>query len=318
MLLGVVITVFYVEADLSGASVLVIPGILLIIAGIWLERHEAGRRSPWIDRGLELSASGTAVILLLSMSGVDIHYATPSKAVFYILTCLTPFAIAVIGRSRPLLPALPAVLAFVQLALLAAVAFTLAGGSDESGNVGVFLLLSMPLIGALIAALAYLLPMPWRPQAAVQLGLPENLCLGLIVSWAAIQIGKGPQVHAELTTVLSWALAVPVVEMFRRLFAGEMNLGTEEHAEAISGLSAGDGLGDARHVIPNSPAYAPIAGGLLVAASGCAGWFLWQMGVDAKWSLLMLMLAGVAYGTVLVRKRTGAKAICSRSFDPLG
>lgn len=100
-------------------------------------------------------------------------------------------------------------LALVTLSLLAFVAWR--------ADMQQALVLTVILIGAVTAFLAFNIPHPWRKQASVFMGDAGSMFLGFVIAWLMIQLTQGGDRAMNPVTAL-WLFAVPLFDTVSIIF----------------------------------------------------------------------------------------------------
>lgn len=309
ILFGVLITLFYVNADVPGARALLVAGAVLSVIATgsrrWFTRSQSSVSLS------DLTAGAVAVGAVLLFVGTFAKPDSSAGTVLVLMTLLTPAAVPVLLRSSAASNAVPIGIVLIQLLLLLAfVGLALEGGVVAALPSDV-LNVALPLIGALLGALLYIWPMPWRGSAAISTGAATCLGLGLIVAWATARVGFGwlaPE-HG-FAAYLPWVLAVPVFEWLRWHVA--LAILRLSPAHGVPGAPPTSGASEHPRVPPGFyPAWSLY---LFAIVLGCAGIALWLSNSPA-WSVWGLIPAWLAYcmTPLLLRPTSGETA--SRTAD---
>lgn len=167
-----------------------------------------------------------------ALSGIlDLASAPPVGTLLLILVIMTPLAAYFVGRPKGNSPALTSGLALVQLLFLLIIVLISRIGAPGEGADTIrnalhgFTNVAVPTTGALVAALIYLCPAPWRPHALVSVGGVTRIYLGLLVAWGTLAIANlglaGPSGGVSPSPLrdssyLLWILVVPAFELLNR------------------------------------------------------------------------------------------------------
>lgn len=309
MLFGVLITLFYVNAEVRDAQALLAAGAFLALVATWARRWFSRSQSSVSLCDLAAGAAALCAVLLYMRS-----LAAPGSSpgtLLVVMLLMTPAAVPVLLRSSATSSALPIGIVLVQLLLL----LVFVGLAHEGGIATVMptdvLNVALPLVGALVGALLYIWPMPWRGSAAISTGVATCLCLGLVVAWATARVGFGwlpPE--RDITAYLPWILAVPVFEWLRWHVALVVLRLSGGHG--VSVVPSAPGASESRPVPPGFyPAWSLYLFAIVLGAAGIA---LWLSGSPA-WSVWGLVPAWLAYCMTPLLLRPTAGEAASQTAD---
>ncbi|MDO5056215.1 MAG: hypothetical protein Q4E06_02665 [Lautropia sp.] len=283
--LGVLVAAFYSDPWPASDHGLVFGAAALIGVGLWLDHRNALATA----RGRRLfDVAGTVVAAIFLFAYLDPGYVTWSVGfIMLVAACLLlPIATSALDRLPTANPALPAAMVLVQLLLLIAFGAAHADGGGRYSLYAEFAIVALPVMGALLGCLVYLLSMPWRPQAGIAMGAGGLLALGFVVAWGILRLGS---ITAEVrggTTALLWLVAVPLFEFVREVLA--------RLADALSRTALLNRARGLRRVLQaiRAAQYSPLALVLAQALLGAVGLGLCVL--DTSGYLLTLALLGVA------------------------
>lgn len=282
---GIGISFFYLTDGREFPTGLAVIGLLLLAVGLWIDRLRTGCSEAKRLRRSQFLVS-MACVLALMIQLVEIRWVdSVSAGVLAISVLMLPLVVSMAGRAdseegHPPQVAF-AVAQFGLMATLAAIEAFEAGPSLRSSP---FADIALPALGALLGASVYLFHMPWRADRAAYLNLPSRLLLGMLLGWAALELGlRPPDGDASWTAAVAWILALPVLDTVRRFVIEAMGVVPGTATKNIN-----------EHVFwHESPSpYMLLAGTI---AMGGVGIVTWLRAVPEFWSLLGLAAAAVGY-----------------------
>ena len=211
---GIFIASFYLlEPMPDAAGGLVLGALLLIVIGGVAEG--IGQRRMSARRAFVAGGFGTLVAGLFALEYLDFLQIRWTVGFFLVLIAalMSPLAMARManrddsGIASPMWIGLIEVLMLLLYGALSAVDKHLYALADE------FLIVALPAIGAIAAALIYVSPTPWRKQALVATGIGGSLALGLLIAWGVLRMGPATVRHDGGMSALLWLIAIPLFEL---------------------------------------------------------------------------------------------------------
>lgn len=301
ILIGIAVASFYMDPWPAAAIGLVVGAVLLVAVGIVVDRrgllsdNEAMRRR--VER-IGTVAAGLFLFAFLDQSRVTWSFGF--WLLFIAALCL-PLATSALDRIRHGTAALPAGIVLIEILLLLLFGAVNAPAGNRFVLYQEYVVVALPAVGGLIGCLIYLSRMPWRPEAAISIGVGGKLALGLLTAWGALRLGA---ITAEVrggTTALLWLIAVPTFELIRS------HLGYRAGLIGASPRLSGprwNWLGRILVAIPTS-GYSPVALAIIALLAGGVGIAMCAFGVSGYWMTLAL---GVFFALYLAIPAAGAVA----------
>lgn len=300
MVFGLCISYYYLDYRYHGWLGLLAAIAVAIAAGLWLDLHGRKRLSGFEALVCELAIAVAAAAVIVFPPLLAGRATSVGTMMLLGMGLVVPAAITVLGRLPRRRPALPPAIAMSQVVFLALLAHFatgrhpgLAAWYDAVPRV------AAPVAGATAAALIYVCRMPWRTHEAIATGTPTRVGLGLVVAWAAVHLGIGPESGAAgfptLVWAIVWVLVVPVCELARLACLALWRLVGSDR-----GSPAGPGA---------APAAASAAVLAAALAAGAIGVSLYGLRFSPEWVAVLLAPAVIGYLVVplLIQSRRDAQ-----------
>ena len=284
---GIFLASFYLlEPMPDAAGGLVLGAVLMIVIGGLAEG--IGSRPMGAVRALAGGAFGALVAGVFALEYLDFSLIrwTPGFFLVLVTALITPLAMARMANRGPASASAGAPMFIGLIEVLMLLLFGAVAAIDKANYAlaDEFLIVALPAVGSIAAALIYLSPMPWRRQALVATGIGGSLALGLLISWGVLRMGPATVRHYGGMSALLWLVAIPMFELvldFWRFF----------HQRVGTGFDLPGRLFNRAINRPHSLFY-------LCASSlvfGLAGIVLWRVELYGYWSTFGLVPAFLAW-----------------------
>ncbi|MGE0315995.1 MAG: hypothetical protein AB7P21_30640 [Lautropia sp.] len=211
---GIFIASFYLlDPTPAAAGGLVLGALLLIVIGSVAEEVGPRPARPW--RAFAAGTVGTVVAGVFALEYLD-YYRTGWTIGFFVVliaALLTPLAMARMANRAGASAAAPTAIGLIEVLSLLLFGALSAVDRSRYALADEFLVVALPAVGSLVAALIYQLPMPWRRQALVATGIGGSLALGLLIAWGVLRLGPATARSYGGMSALLWLIAVPLFEL---------------------------------------------------------------------------------------------------------
>lgn len=290
MLMGIAIASFYMEPWPHSSQGLVYASVFFVVSGLWLERKGSLDHRPLLMIGCGLA--GTLVSSWFELDYLDWSQVIWSVGFVLLLASalLAPFAVAMLSQGSHATPALPSLLALVEIVFLLLFGAFSAVDNDRRALFLEFAVVAMPAVGALAACLIYVGRMPWRAKPAVLVGMGGQMAVGLLVAWGALRLGARSAGGAGATTALLWLVAVPNFELARGMLAW---MGRKLIRDPLPARPSAWSALVRRFAVDGG--YSTVSAAAIACAMGMAGLVLWHLDVSGYWVTVALLPAFALY-----------------------
>lgn len=211
---GIFLASFYLLEPMPEASGgLVLGAVLLMIIGGLAEG--IGKRPLGAIRALAAGAFGSLVAGVFALEYLDFIQIRWTVGFFLVLVAalITPLAMARMANRGPSSAIAPMAIGLIEVLMLLLFGAVAAVDKAHYALADEFLIVALPAVGSITAALIYLSPTPWRRQALVATGIGGSLALGLLISWGVLRMGPATIRHYGGMSALLWLIAIPVFEL---------------------------------------------------------------------------------------------------------